>query len=204
VFLQRRELLKLVAIGWALPAIPSPLLAACREVHASLAETPALRILSPHQDATVTAMAELLIPRTDTPGAKDTHVNLFIDHIVADWYSEQERAVFLAGLADVDSRTQSLFQKDFVDASAAQQSEVLRALGDELAQAVDAVANNPRRYRGSPPQPENNFYLQLRDLTLTGYFTSEAGFTQQLHEEIIPGRFDGCTPIESTVQTKGS
>jgi glucoside 3-dehydrogenase (cytochrome c) hitch-hiker subunit len=204
VLLRRRELLKLLAIGSALPALPSPLLAACSEVHASLAETPALRILSPHQDATVTAMAELLIPRTDTPGAKDTHVNLFIDHIVADWYSEEERAVFLAGLADVDSRTQSLFQNNFVGASAAQQSEILRSLGDELAEAVDAVANNPRGYRGSPPQPENNFYLQFRELTLTGYFTSEAGFTQQLHEEIIPGRFDGCTPLDAAAQTKGS
>jgi hypothetical protein len=202
--LQRRELLKLLAIASALPAIPSPLLAACREIHANLAETPALKILSPHQDAAVTAMAELIIPRTDTPGAKDTHVNLFIDHIVADWYSDEERKQFLDGLAEVDSRTQLLFQKNFVDASAAQQIEILHSLGDELAQAAAAVASGPRGYRGSSPEPKNSFYLQLRELTLTGYFTSEAGFTQQLHEEIIPGRFDGCAPIPSAAQTKGS
>ncbi len=202
--MQRRNLLKFLGIGSLLPAIPPPLLAACREIHAGLAAVPSLKILSPHQDATVTAMAELLIPRTGTPGAKDTDVNLFIDHIVADWYTDQERAAFLNGLADVDSRTQSLFQKDFVDASPSQQTEILRSLGDELAQAVDSVAGNPRGYRGSVPEPENNFYLQFRELTLTGYFTSEAGFTQQLHEEIIPGRFDGCAPVGSTPQTKGS
>ena len=202
--MQRRELLKLLAIGSALPAIPSPLLAACREIHAGLTETPALKIFSPHQDATVTAMAELLIPGTDTPGAKDTHVNLFIDHIVADWYSDEERAVFLGGVADVDVRTQSLFQMNFADASPAQQAEIFRSLGDELAQAADAVANSPRGYRGASPEPENNFYLQFRELALTGYFTSEAGFTQQLHEEIIPGRFDGCVPIQPVAQTKGS
>lgn len=202
--MQRRELLKLLAIASALPAVPSSLLAACREIHASLAETPALKILSPHQDAAVTAMAELIIPRTDTPGAKDTHVNLFIDHIVADWYSDEERKQFLAGLAAVDSRTQLLFQRNFVDASAAQQIAILRSLGDELAQAAAAVANGPRGYRGSPPQPENNFYLQFRELALTGYFTSEAAFTQQLHEEIIPGRFSGCAPVSSAAQSKGS
>jgi hypothetical protein len=202
--LRRREVLRLLAIGSALPAIPAPLLAACRAVHASVAETPALKALSPHQDSTVTAMAELLIPRTETPGAKDTCVNLFIDRIVADWYSDEERAVFLAGLADVDSRAQSLFQKNFVDSSLAQQAEILRSLGDELAQSVEAVANNPRWERGSAPEPENNFYLRFRGLTVTGFFTSEAGFTQQLREEIIPGRFDGCAPIEPTPQTRGS
>jgi len=202
--LQRRELLKLLAIGSTLPAVPSPLLAACRELHASLAQAPSLKIFSPHQNDTVTAMAELLLPRTDTPGAKDTRVNLFIDHIVADWYSDEERAVFLAGLADVDARTQSLFQRNFVEASAVQQAEILRSLGDELAQAIEAVSNGPRGNRGAAPEPRNNFYLQFRQLTLTGYFTSEVGFTQQLHEEIIPGHFDGCAPVESAPQSKGS
>ena len=202
--MQRRQLLKLLAISSALPAIPSPVLAACREIRASLVEIPSLRVLTPHQDATVTAMAELIIPRTDTPGAKDTQVNLFIDHILADWCSDQERAQFLVGLADVDFRTQSLFQKNFVAASPAQQAEILRSLGDELAQAAADVANHTRGYRGSPPEPENNFYLQFRGLTLTGYFTSEAGFTQQLREEIVPGHFDGCSPAQSATQTKGS
>jgi len=202
--LQRRELLKLLAIGSALPAVPSPLLAACRELHASLAQAPSLKIFTSHQDATVTAMAELLLPRTDTPGAKDTRVNLFIDHIVADWYSDEERTIFLTGLADVDARTQSLFQKDFVEASPAQQAEILRSLGDGLAQAIHMMSHGPRGNRGATPEPTNNFYLQFRRLTLTGYFTSEAGFTQQLRDEIIPGRFDGCVPIESAPQSRGS
>lgn len=195
--MQRRELLKLLAIGSTLPVIPTPVLAACRQVHASFAHSPSLKVLSAHQHATVTVMAELVIPRTSTPGAKDTRVDLFIDHIVADWYSDDERALFLKGLDSVDSRTQSLFQKHFVDASPDQQAEILRSLGDELAQAADALAHRAPGYRGSPPEPENNFYWQFRRLTLIGYFTSEVGFTQQLHEEIVPGSFDGCAPVEA-------
>ena len=202
--MQRRELLKLLALGSALPVIPSPLLAACRKVHASMTESPSLKVLTPQEDATVTAMADLLIPRTETPGAKDTKVNLFIDRIVADWYSDEERAVFLAGLKDIDRRTLAMFQSSFVDASAAQQTEILRSLGDELAQAVGALANHVRGHRGATPEPENNFYLQFRSLALTGYFTSEAGFTQQLHKEIVPGRFDGCAPVESAPESRGS
>lgn len=184
--------------------MPAEIIAAFREIHAGLGSAPALRVLTAHQDATVTAMAELIIPATDTPGAKAVRVNEFIDHIVAEWYSDEDRTRFLAGIADVDTRTQALFQKNLVDASPLQQSEVLRALGEEMAEAADALSAAPAGYRGSSPEPEGNFYLIFRQLTLTGYFTSEAGFTQQLHEEIIPGRFDGCVPVPSATGTKGS
>jgi hypothetical protein len=184
--------------------MPAEWINAFRAIHASLSSRPALKILNSHQDATVTAMAELILPQTGTPGAKAVRVNEFVDRIVADWYSDEDRARFLAGLVTVDARTQSLFQKDFVDASPPQQSEILRALGEEMAQATEALANAPRGYRGADPEPEDNFYFTFRQLTLTGYFTSEAGFTQQLHEEIIPGRFDGCIPFEPPVQSKSS
>jgi gluconate 2-dehydrogenase gamma chain len=193
--LDRREALKLLALSSALPALPADLLAAFRNVHADLPATPALKVLSAHQDATVFAMAELIIPPTETPGAKETRVNEFIDHILADWSTDEDRARFLAGLDDVDTRTQKLFNKTFVDASLDQQSEILRLLGEELAQATATLANAPRGYRGSSPQPDNNFYLRFRQLTLIGYFTSEPAFTQQLHGEIIPGRYDGCVPF---------
>ena len=202
--MHRREVLRLLALGSGVPAVGSPLFAACREIHAGLAAVPALKILSAHQDATVVAMAERILPRTDTPGAKDVRVDEFIDRIVSDWYSDEDRQRFLAGLADVDARTQRLFARDFVDASVDQQSVILRTLGEELADATAALANAPRGYRGEAPQPQNNFYLMFRELTLTGYFTSEAGFTQQLREEIVPGRYDGCVPLSATVPAKSA
>lgn len=202
--LHRREILKLLALTSALPGLPPPVLAACHEIHAGLGPTANLRILSPHQDSTVLAMAELIIPRTETPGTKETRVDEFIDHILAAWYTDDDRARFLAGLAEVDARSQKLFAKNFVDASSEQQSEILRALGEELAQAVSALTNAPRGYRGETPLPQDNFYLMFRQLTLAGYFTSEAGFTAQLHEEIIPGRYDGCVPVQSSNPAKGA
>jgi len=192
----RREVLKFLTLSSALPAVPSEWMAAFRAIHAGSAATPALRILTPHQDATVTAMAELILPQTDTPGAKAVRVNEFIDRVVAEWYSDEDRARFLTGLAGVDARARSSFKEDFVDVSPEQQSEILRVLGEEMAQATQALEDAPRGYRGADPEPGEDFYFMFRQLTLTGYFTSQAGFTQQLHEEIIPGRFDGCVPVE--------
>jgi len=184
--------------------MPPQLLAAFQRIHANLPQAPALKTLSAHQDATVTAAAELLLPATDTPGAKAARVNEFIDHILADWYSEEDRKRFLDGLSDMDARAQKLFGKDFVALSSEQQAEVFRLLGDELALALEALASAPPGYRGEAPEPENNFYVMFRELALTGYFTSEIGATQALHEVIIPGRFDGCTPMASSTEQKGS
>jgi hypothetical protein len=202
--LDRREALKFLAAGVAASALPPPMLAAFREIHANLSQPPALKVLNAHQDATVSAAADLLLPGTNTPGAKAARVNEFIDHILADWYSDEDRTIFLKGLADMDARTQKLFSKDFVSANADQQAEIFRALGEEMAAALIGVAAAAAGYRGSAPEPADNFYAMFRELTLTGYFTSEIGMTQQLHEVIVPGRFDGCVPTVPGPQPTGS
>jgi gluconate 2-dehydrogenase gamma chain len=200
--LHRREALKLLASGSTISALPSPILAALQKIHSGLDASTERKVFNAHQDATVIALAELIIPETDTPGAKSVRVNEFMDLIVAEWFSEEERTHFLAGLADLDSRAQKLFSKDFVNAAADQQAEILHLLGEEMLSEAAALANAPRGYRGSAPEPENNFYFDFRGLALTGYFTSEAGYKQQLREEIIPGHFDGCIPAATAEGSK--
>jgi len=200
---KRREVLKLLALGAAAPSLPSEALALIRGVQGTIDEDVNLKILTPHQNGIVTLMTEMLIPQTDTPGAKATRVNRFIDLIVADWYPEEDRAIFLAGIADVDERTQKRFGKNFLEASTAQREEILRLLGEQMTLEQSALNTSQRGYRGADPDLEGNFYLMFRQLTLTGYFTSEIGFTQQLHGEIVPGYFDGCMPVAATMPAKG-
>jgi gluconate 2-dehydrogenase gamma chain len=192
--MDRRHALKLLVNAAALPAVESDLFAAFRSMHGSLQAAPALKSLNAHQNATVSALAERILPRTETPGAIDARVNEFIDLILADWYEAPERARFLNGLAEVDSLCRERFAKDFVDLSSAQQSEILTLLGEHLLRDLQAVSDGPRGYRGTQPEPEENFYFTFRQLVLTGYFTSESGATQQLHYEIIPARIDLCAP----------
>jgi hypothetical protein len=200
--LDRREVLKLLALGAAFPALPAAVLAAFRAVSTTVPNGTPLQTLNPHMNATVTAMTDLIIPQTDTPGAKAVRVNEFIDVILSEWYSDEDRGKFIAGLAQVDARTRHLFGKDFIEASPDQQASILTLLGEEMAKASDELTSTPRGYRGSDPQPEENFYFMFRQLTLTGYFTSEAGFAQQLHEEIIPGHYDGCIAAASPAPEK--
>src|SRR5882672_12357677 len=126
--MQRREALRLLMAGGVLPALPTNLFAFFQGAHPASGYT--LRTLNPHQNDTVVAMAEQIIPATDTPGAKGARVNEFIDVILTEWATAEERAHFLEGLAEIDKQSQQLFGKNFVDASSDQQLAQLRAIDD--------------------------------------------------------------------------
>src|SRR5271170_3559102 len=102
--MQRREVLRLLAAGAAIPVLSPSLLAHLREAQAQTGADYRLRTLSPAQNAQVVIMTDLIIPVTDTPGAKAAKVNEFIDVILTDWAVDSEREAFLAGLAGVDKK----------------------------------------------------------------------------------------------------
>jgi hypothetical protein len=192
--MQRREALKLLMAGGVLPALPTDLFAFFQEAHP--ASGYALRTLNPHQNGTVVAMIDQIIPATDTPGAKAARVNEFIDVILTEWAVDDERQNFLAGLAGVDKQSNELFGKNFVDASPAQQFALLRAMDESVASA------RARRMRHGNTIPDDRdrqlrgeFFSVFKGITLHGYYTSEIGFTQELNLQIIPGAQHGCVPL---------
>ena len=72
------------------------------------------------------------------------------------------------------------------------QVEILRALDDEVAEARAEVRRGSSRRR----PPERNFFFMIKQLTLIGYYTSQIGFEQELHGEIIPARHAACVPLD--------
>lgn len=196
--MERRDVLRLLGTGLALQLAPRNRLAALQEARDVLGEKTGLRTLDSHQNATVTAIADMIIPRTETPGAADVGVPQFIDLILTEWYSDEERDHFLNGLAGVDARTQSLFGKIFVHCSPQQRAEILKELGEQMTEEAEAIRDHPRPYRGSLPRPGNNFYYMMRSLTLTGYYTSEEGATRELDFQVIPDHQDSCADEEET------
>src|ERR1700682_6321071 len=192
--MHRRELFRLLGAGAAVPVFDSNLLAAFQDAHPKSNYN--LRTLNPHQNATVVVMTDLIIPETDTPGAKGARVNEFIDVILTEWATPEERQNFLEGLAGVDKQSQELFAKDFVDATPVQQVTLLRAMDDF---ATSERGNRREKHGNTVPefdtQLKGNFYDIFRGITLHGYYTSEIGFTRELKLQIIPGAQHGCEKL---------
>ena len=195
--MERREALRLLVAGGVLPALPADLFAFFQGAHPVSGY--ALRTLNPHQNDTVVAMIDQIIPATDTPGAKEARVNEFIDVILTEWANDEERGKFVSGLADVDKQSNTLFGNNFADASPDQQVALLRSL-DEAA----AVARARSEHKTRPPQwkaegrdlqMQDDFFTVFKRMTVHGYYTSEIGFSQELKLQIIPGAQHGCIPV---------
>jgi hypothetical protein len=181
----------LLALG-GVAVLADPLFAAGRSLHGRLGSGGVLKVLDPHQNETVVTIADLIIPATDTPGATAAKVNEFVDLALGEWFDADERKRFLDGLADVDARSRKLFTKDFTACTPEQQTQILTALDAELAELRDGEKQG---YRVEPTTSQR-FFRGMKRLTLLGYYTSEVGATEELHNPIIPGRYDACVLLE--------
>jgi hypothetical protein len=154
-----------------------------------------VRTLTPHLNETVIAMTEQIIPATDTPGAKGARVNEFIDVILTEWATPEERAHFIEGLDNIDKQSQKLFGKNFVDASVDQQLAQLRAIDDTTLAGRVASAHHGNHVEEPDQQLKGDFWEVFKRITVHGYYTSEIGFSQELKLQIIPGAQHGCQPL---------
>lgn len=190
--MQRRDVLRLLATGTVLQLAPTKLFAVLREARTLVQEHTSPHTLNAHQYGTVKTMAEMIIPRTDTPGATEVGTADFIDLVLTEWYEEPERKRFLDGLAEVDSRAKNLFGKDFVGCAPDQQADILAALGDKMTEDAKAFSSSGRSQSLRGYSRTSSFYPMFRRLTLTAFYTSEAGATDELRFEMIPGEYRGC------------
>jgi glucoside 3-dehydrogenase (cytochrome c) hitch-hiker subunit len=213
--MDRRDVVRLLAGVVAVPVLSrysaDELLALGRRLNARASGLEhSLGFFDPHQRATVAAIAERIIPETDTPGAGAAGVPAFIELIVAEHYHDDERSRFLAGLEDVDARSRTAVKRDFIGASPADQDRILALLETEAEPALAEKA--PEKKPAEPSQKPNEkpaekprealpegpvekpepFWRQIKFLTIYGYYTSEIGVVQELHTVVIPGRYDPC------------
>ncbi len=196
--MERREALRLMGAASVFSVLSSDLFAATLRAQLAANKAGTLRTLSLAQNEIVVAMSDVLIPATDTPGAKAAKVNEFIDLILTEWATEEEKKIFLEGLAEADSKTNALFGHGFAAASAKEQTAIVQAFDEELAASRNEEL--PKQVRSWELTLALPFFAQMRRLTLVGYYTSPIGQDQELKVEIIPGALHGCVAAEPEVK----
>lgn len=142
------------------------------------------KVLNAHQDETVTTLCELIIPQTDTPGAKAALVNRFVDAILQE-AQPGEKHTFLTGLAWMDARSRTLFGEDFLSATAAQQTDLLTKLSTP-------------GYAAGEERTGLEFFQAIKSMTITGYYTTRIGLQQELGDDgqLFLVEFVGCNHPE--------
>lgn len=132
----------------------------------------------------VSELAEVIIPKTDTPGAKDVGVPNFIDMMLKECYKEEDQKSFTEGLAKFDADAKAAYGDSFIYLKPEQKLEFVKKANEA---AVAEVKKDP-----SAKRP---FILMAKEMTMLGFFTSEPGATQVLQYVAVPGSYKGCIPL---------
>ena len=149
--MQRRHLLRLLGAAAALPLLPgsTDALQLGRSLHAGLRINADLQVLSADQAALVSLLSDLILPRTDTPGASDVGVTGFIDHLLAEWYQPDEVQSLLAGLTIIDTISRADYGSNFVALSTTDQTSLLSTIDDRRGATGSATGRASRRRSGT-------------------------------------------------------
>jgi hypothetical protein len=153
------------------------------------------------QDALVAELADVIIPTTNTPGAKAAKVNEIIDIVLKDCYKKPDQQAFIDGLTQTQKMSQDAYGKSYVQLDNAQKTDIMKKLEAEAKQIrklqQDATGGGQQDVQIPKDKlKQTPFFYMLKDLTLMGYFTSEIGATQALEYVAIPGKFEGCVPLK--------
>jgi hypothetical protein len=143
----------------------------------------------PQKKQLIAELAEAIIPRTDTPGAKDAQVPDFIIKMIAVDTDKQSQHNFLLGLANLERHTLSNYHVPFTRCSAAQKKAVLQYFQDKETYSLNILNRIRNKYWGPP------FFKKLKELTVVGYCTSMQGATQGMAYLPVPGHFHACIPL---------
>jgi len=175
ILINRREALKRTALMLGVALAPSTILAATDTDRSGLdlSRDWQPRYLPSDQAQVLDALTEIILPRSETPGAQDVGVAQFIDSIYGEFLRESEKQSLSYGLGEWAAQ-------GFHRESMAEQTRMMVTLGRDGSGADKA------------------FIAKARELTISGYFTSEQIIKNVLRYDPIPGSFRGCVPIAET------
>ncbi|HSB96205.1 MAG TPA: gluconate 2-dehydrogenase subunit 3 family protein [Spongiibacteraceae bacterium] len=185
--MNRRDILKITAalLGAGLSGSLS------QNVMAGLVPTdkPTRAIFDARSSKMVAVLAELIIPKTETPGAIEAGAPAFIEMMVADWFNDGERKIFFDGLAALDEFCKTQYKKNFMACDETQRTAALKSAEQ---QATTYKSNGPMFDFSQKFVDQNTpFFTKLKELTVLGYFTSEVGARQVLSYNPMPMRYEG-------------
>lgn len=158
-------------------------------------------------------IAETIIPKTATPGAKDAKVGEFMHVTVRDCYEPDDQKIFKAGLETIEQRSKEKYNSGFMKMQPQQRKELLTVLDGEAKAYTKTTEYEAQKHalekeennKDSLEQSKHNFgytkqkmpkhyFSMMKELTLLGFFTSEPGATKALRYAAVPGKYDPCMP----------
>lgn len=133
----------------------------------------------------VEQIADLIIPETDTPGAKRAGAHRFIDYMLAEWASPETQSKYVAGLNAIDQRSAEFNGSNFLENPLERQIALLESLDAE----------------SYTDGGEDSFFRNLKSFVLFGYYSSEEGASVELRFDRLPGPYEDCVSVDENARS---
>jgi hypothetical protein len=189
--MKRREALKkaMIAMGYTI-SVPSliSIFESCNN-NSTLAWQP--EFFSASQAMLIGELVETILPKTKTPGAKDLHLDQFIDKLVKQVLLPEDQQFFLNGLEAFEVEAKQVNGESFIDSTPEKRSKLLTKLEKETAKKPGSIWGFSLE-KDVKPLP---FYRRVKDLTLLGYFTSVEIGKKVLVYDPVPGMYNADVPL---------
>ncbi|HEX2847305.1 MAG TPA: gluconate 2-dehydrogenase subunit 3 family protein [Chitinophagaceae bacterium] len=203
--MERRELLKLIALATGSALIGGEMfLTGCKN-GPKLGGT----AFTENDIAFLDEVGETILPKTQTPGAKETEIGKFMKVMVDDCYDEDDQKTFHAGIAKLDEACEAMHKTSFMKATPEQRLQLLQSLDTEAKEyqkkkgefeKAQNEKEKEEKAKGNTAfkkeRMEPHYFTMMKQLTITGYFTSKPGATKALRYMPVPGKYDGAFPYK--------
>lgn len=189
--MDRRKALKFtgrIAIGTATGSAMMTLLQSCKQ-ESRVDWTP--DFLSIDEAVFISTFVDTILPRTDTPGALDVKVDIFLDRVFAHIYDAEGQQKIRSEITKFNTNCQSEYGAPFADLSTSDKEKVLRE-----AEENDGLYNIKVWGTAVGPKEDIGFYRNLKSMAIWAFFTSEEIGKNVLSYDPIPGGYHGCLPAD--------
>ena len=129
-------------------------------------------------------VGETILPATNTPGAKAANVGAFMQTMVSDCYEAKDQEIFMKGMEELNVACKKHHGKTFMDSTPEERTAFLTELDKE---AKEYQKNKQK-------EDPTHYFTMIKQLTLSGLFTSKIGATEVLRYVAVPGKYEGCVP----------
>jgi hypothetical protein len=126
-------------------------------------------------------IVETIIPKTNTPGAKELGVQQFVLVMVDDCSSKEDQEAFAQGLKTINKVSEKEYGDAFVKLKPEQRQDLLTKI-------------DLKEFESSDKQL-SSFFEQTKRYTIQGYLKSQYVMSNLLVYELVPGRFHGNVPV---------
>ncbi len=205
--MKRRTALEYISLGLGYTVASPGLLSLIQSCQSPKAEQEnsefQAAFLAADQVAMIDEMADILLPQTDTPGAKELNVGRFVDGMLANTYKAKDQATFKAGIELFVEQLEAEQNAKPGNATREQLSAMMQKLADETNAAkteeIRGLLSKDLKEVSEESKKEYQYYsfvYGFRGLAITAYFQSELIGEKHLNYSPVPGPFEGCIPLE--------